>query len=164
MAVLAAACSPTLDWREVRPAGSTAVALFPCKPASHARRVPLGGPTVEMTLYACSAADATYAVAFADVADPARVGPALDELARAAQAHLGPGASAASTAASVPGMTPHPRAARWQLQGRLPDGRAVGEQVALFSHGTFVYQATVVGERLDAQALDVFFGSLRVKP
>ena len=32
MLVLLAACQPALNWREVRPAQSNAVALFPCKP------------------------------------------------------------------------------------------------------------------------------------
>jgi hypothetical protein len=32
----------------------------------------------------------------------------------------------------------------------------------VFSHGTVVYQATVIGERLSAEAADTFFGSLRL--
>ena len=38
----AAACTPTLDWREVRPEASGLVALFPCKPDRHARRAVAG--------------------------------------------------------------------------------------------------------------------------
>jgi hypothetical protein len=38
----------------------------------------------------------------------------------------------------------------------------VQERAALFSHGTVVYQATMLGPRLDAQAQDMFFGALRV--
>jgi hypothetical protein len=62
----------------------------------------------------------------------------------------------------VPGMTPNARAALWHVAGRLPDGRAVTERAALFAYGTRVFQATMLGERLDAQAQETFFGALRV--
>jgi hypothetical protein len=155
-------CSPALDWREVRPAGSQARALFPCRPASHARRVTLAGAAVEMSLYACAAGRVSYALAFADMVDPALVTPALDELARTAHANLQAPAPGSSAPLSVPGMTPNAQAALWTLGGLLPDGRPAQERVALFAHGTRVFQATAVGERLDAQALDSFFTSLKV--
>ena len=37
------------------------------------------------------------------------------------------------------------------------------EQVAVFARGTQVFQATVLGERMDAEAADTFFGSLRFR-
>jgi hypothetical protein len=159
-----AACSPALDWREARPAGSRAKLMFPCRPASHARAVALAGTTVEMTMHACSAGDTVFALSFADLKDPGLVGAALDELARSLQSHLRSPEGAASQPAAVPGMTPHPRAAQWRQAGQLPDGRSVQERAALFSHGTVVYQATMLGPRLDAQAQDTFFGALRVEP
>jgi hypothetical protein len=158
------ACSPALDWREARPEGSQAQLMFPCRPASHARRVALAGATVEMTMVACTAGDTVFALTFADLGDPTRVGPALDELGRALQTALRPAQGAASQVMNVPGMTPHPQAAQWRLAGRLPDGRAVQERAALFSHGTRVYQATMLGPQLDAEAQDTFFGALRVGP
>lgn len=158
----ATACAPALDWREVRPAGSQAVAAFPCKPASHARQVMLAGATVEMTMVACSVREVTYALVFADLQDPTRVGTAIDELARAMQSNLQGASPAASQVLVVPGMTPNARAALWQVAGRLPDGRAVTERAALFAYGTRVFQATMLGERLDAQVQEIFFGALRV--
>jgi hypothetical protein len=158
-----AGCSPTLDWREVRPPGSHAQALFPCKPASHARTVTLAGAAVEMSMYACAVSQVSYALAFADMVDPALVTPALEELARSARAHLASsGAPGASSPLAVAGATPNPRSASWTLSGRLPDGRLVNERLALFAWGTRVYQATAVGERLDASALETFFASLKV--
>lgn len=158
------ACAPALDWREARPIGSQAQMMFPCRPASHARAVALAGTTVQMTLHACSAGDTVFALSFVDMKDPALVGAALDELAHALRSHLRAADAAASQAVTIPGMTPHPRAAQWRLAGELPDGRAVQERAALFSHGTVVYQATMLGPRLDAQAQDMFFGALRVGP
>jgi hypothetical protein len=157
-----AACTPALNWREVRPEGSAVRGMFPCKPASHARRVAMAGQTLEMSMWACSADETVYALSFADVKDPARIGAALDELARAAQSNLQSSGVSASQPAVVAGMTPHPQSAQWRLSGRLPDGRAVQERVLLFSHGTQVYQATMLGARLDDEAQETFFGALRV--
>lgn len=157
-----AACTPTLDWREVRPEGSRAQAMFPCKPGGHARRVALAGTQVELSLFACTAGQATYALAFADVGDPARVGPALAELSSSASSNLQAAGPADAAAARVAGMTPNERAVQWRLAGKLPDGQAVQERAVFFAHGTQVYQATVLGQRLDTEALDTFFGALRV--
>ena len=157
-----AACTPALDWRELSPEGSQARLMFPCKPASHARPVAVAGETIEMSMFACSAGETVYALSFADVKDPARVGATLDALARAAQSNLQAMNGAASEPAKVAGMTPHAQAGQWLLAGRLPDGRAVQERVVLFSHGTRVYQATMLGAKLDSEAQDTFFGALRV--
>jgi hypothetical protein len=160
--VALAACTPALDWRELSPEGSQVQLMFPCKPASHARRVAIAGDTIDMSMFACTAGETVYALSFADVKDPARVGAALDDLARAAQSNLQAASGAASEPAKVAGMTPHPQAGQWLLAGRLPDGRAVQERVAVFSHGTRVYQATMLGAKLDGEAQDTFFGALRV--
>jgi hypothetical protein len=158
------ACTPTLDWRELRPQDSSVRAMFPCKPASHSRDVALAGSTVTMTMYACAAGGTTYALAFADMRDPSVVTPALEELTQAARAHLSAAASAAPRLLSVPGMTPNARASQWLLQGMLPDGRPVQEHGAVFVHGTQVYQATMLGTSLNAEAQESFFGALRVSP
>jgi hypothetical protein len=138
--------------------------MFPCKPAGHARAVALAGSEVEMSVFSCSAGDTVFALSVADVRDPARVGLALDELALAMQSHVRSPRPAASEPASVPGMTPHPRSSQWRLSGELPDGRMVQERSVLFSYGTRVYQATMLGAEIDSQAQDMFFGGLRVGP
>lgn len=155
-------CAPALDWRESRPEGSRAQLMFPCRPASHARTVALAGRSVEMTMVACSAGQTVFALSFANLEDPTLVGPALDELGVAFRAHVQPSRPAASQPLAVPGMTPHPRAVQWRQAGALPDGRAVEERAALFSHGTVIYQATMLGARLDDQAQETFFGALKV--
>lgn len=155
-----AGCSPALDWREIRPEDSGAVALFPCKPTTHARKVRLAGGEVLLTLYACTADDTTWALAFTDLGDPARVGPALDELRLSAAANIAATAPR-SLPLAVEGATPNPAAGRVALEGRRSDGGAVQEQVAVFTKGTRVFQATAIGARLPAEELEVFFGGLR---
>jgi hypothetical protein len=160
---LLGSCAPALDWREVRPAASGISVLFPCKPDSHARRVNLGPGAVRLELHACTAGGTTWALAFADLADPAHVGPALSELRAAAAANLAASAPQVLSI-KVEGATPNPESRRLQLQGRMPDGRAVVEQLAVFAKGKRVFQAVAMGERLDPESMDTFFGSLRFVP
>lgn len=160
LAVLAGpGCSPALDWRELRPDGSAAVVLLPCKPASHARRLPLAGAPVEWTIYACSAGGVTWGFGFGDLGDPARVGPALAELEAAALDNIGATASRRQPLA-VRGATPHPASMLVAAEGRLRDGQAVQERVAVFTKGTRVYQATAVGAALPPEALETFLDGL----
>jgi len=155
------ACAPSLNWREVRPEGSAATVLLPCKPSVMVREVRLAGGPVRLLLHACSAGEQTWALAAADIVDPGRVAPALDELRAAAVANLGAGAATALPL-TVPGATPNTSSSRVLLTGKLPDGAAVQEQVAVFTHGTWVFQATVLGAQLPPDAVDTFFGSLRI--
>lgn len=156
-------CSDAPDWRQMQPAGWSLQIAMPCKPASHARNLPLAGQPVELTLMACSADGHTFAVASADVGLPAQVGPSLQALANAARANV-QGSTTSEQAAAVPGMTPAAHARHWRLQGRLPDGQAVAEQVLVFAHGTRVFQATVVGPVSDEPRVAPFFQALRVLP
>lgn len=157
------ACAPALDWREVRLADSGLSVLFPCKPVGHARRVRLGPQSVQMELHTCTAAAATWAVACAELGDPARVGPALSELRETAAANLA-ASGLQPRELRIEGATPNPASHRAQWQGRLPDGRAVSGQSAVFARGTRVFQATVVGEAPGDEAMDNFFTSLRFVP
>lgn len=156
-----AGCSPAHDWREVRPEGSGGLVLMlPCRPDTHARDVTLAGRKLKLTLAACSAGGQTWALAFGDVADPAAVGPALEELRVAAARNLG-ATPPAATPLAVPGATPHAGNSRFALEGKLPDGSAVQEQAAVFTRGTLVFQATAVGPKLPAEAAETFFAGLR---
>ncbi len=155
------ACTPVMDWREVRPEGAGVVVLFPCKPDADARTVTLADAGVRMTLVACRVADATYALATADVVDPARVAPALASL-RAAIAENLAARQVVRGALQVPGMTPNPRAERVLFDGRLPEAEAVTLEAGFFAKGTRVFQATVMGARLDEESVSTFFDSLKL--
>lgn len=158
---LAVACSPVEDWRQVRPAGLGVQALFPCKPTSQTRRLALAGQPVEMTLLACRAGDTTYALSHADVIDPARVGPSLQALTAAAASNLAT-ATGEGRAWHVDGMTPNPHSQRMRLEGRLPDGSAVREDLVTFAKGTHVYQATVIGPAPAEESVNVYFDNLKL--
>lgn len=162
LACMLAACTPSLDWREVRPDDSGALVLFPCKPASHARALALAGGSVRYVLYACSAGGATWGLGFADLGDPARVTTALAELREQAARNIEAPVPALQ-ALSVPGATPNAAAGAATLSGRFPDGTAVQERMAVFAKGTRVFQATVVSAQLPKQHADTFLDSLRAE-
>jgi len=158
-----AACAPALDWRDVRPAGTRLQLQFPCRPVAQQRTVVLAGAAVPMTLQACDADGHTFALALADVGDPARVSPALTELAAGAARNIGALARPGRTL-ELPGATPNAGNQRIALQGRRPDGRAAQVSAALFAHGTTVFQATVLAEVPAAEAVEIFLASLRLAP
>ncbi len=135
--------------------------MFPCKPVGLTRAVPLAGDAVQLTLLACAADDTTFALTHGDVADPARVTSALRALAASAAVNVAAQADEGEPW-QVRGMTPNPQARRWRLAGRLPDGSAVHEQVLTFAKGTRVFQATVIGARLQADSANAFFDSVEL--
>ena len=162
LALLAAlgACSPTLDWREVRPPGTAVVALMPCRPTASVRSVPLAGQPVRLSMLACKAQDLTWALAAADVGDPARVASVLAALRDSVLANL-EATVVGSEPAAVRGATPGAQPARVRVAGRKPDGSAANGQFVVFAHGTQVFEALVIGAAVPEAAAGTFFDSLR---
>lgn len=158
-----AACAPALDWRDVRPEGAGIQLQFPCKPSSQSRDLSLAGQRVKLALHACAAGGLTWGLAVADVVDPAQVGPALAELASSAANNLG-AATRETRPLRVSGATPNDAAGRQRLGGKLPDGKSVQMQVAVFTHGTRVYQASVLGEHVAEDSAQTFFDAVRFSP
>lgn len=154
-------CSPALDWREFEPEGSGLVVTFPCRPDRHARNVTVAGVVTRMDMLVCAAGDATYALSFIDVADPAGVAAALTHLRALATTNLG-AAAAVPDEARVRGMTPNPMAARLALAGLRSDGTAVQQHAVFFAKGLRVYQASVVGAEPPGEAVDTFFAGLKL--
>jgi len=159
--VLLCACSPALDWRRVRPAGLDIEAMFPCRPATLSREIVVAERRVEMTMHACSAGGSTYAVGALAVDDVRDVGVALTALRDAAARNVGASVGE-SRAIEIPGMTPHRQATRITLSGRRPDGTAVIEHLAVFARGSRAYQAMVIGDRPDDEAVSTFLTALKL--
>lgn len=161
LVALGTGCSPTLDWREVRPAGTAVVAMLPCKPNESARSVQLAGQAVRLSMLACKAEDLTWALAAADVVEPARVAPALQALRESTVSNL-QGQVVQSTPTGVRGATPHGSLARVLVRGRKPDGTPASGRFVVFAHGTQIFQAIVMGAEVPEPAAETFFDSLRV--
>jgi hypothetical protein len=155
------ACSPALNWRDVRPEGAGLSAQLPCKGSTYARTMSLAGAPVAWQLVACSAAGQTWALGYAQLGDPGAASAALRALRDGAQVNLA-AQLVATSAWAPPGATPNDLAARTRLQGKLPDGRAVVEELAVFTRGLWVYQASVLGADIAPEAAEQFFASLRL--
>jgi hypothetical protein len=128
------------------------------------RELMLGGRRVTLTLRVCDAGGVTWALAHADVGDPGQVDSMLRALRQAALANLGVADGPSLAAPAVPGQTPQAASGQWQVEGRRPDGQALRARLVVFAKGTQVAQATALGARLDAGAMDSFFGGLRALP
>ncbi|MFT7776925.1 hypothetical protein [Roseateles sp.] len=146
---LLAACQPALNWREVRPAGAGARALFPCKPEVEQRQ--------GMGLAQCEAAGRRFALSWADLSDPTQAGAALKAMPQALAGKLGQ-ALPLGAALQVTGMTPMAEAAQYRIAG--PSGVT---QVAVFAHGGRVYQALMTGGRDDTAVWESFRTGLAIE-
>jgi hypothetical protein len=155
-ALALAACSPSLDWREVRPGDAGVLALFPCKPEISSRPATQAEP-VRMGLAQCDADGLSFALSWADLGDPALITPALRQMREALAAKLGASAGPFQ-ALQVPGMTPNPQAG-WQSLTGTQQAR-----IAVFSRGPRVYQAVMLGAGSDAAVWDNFVGGLKLGP
>ncbi len=151
---LLGACSPTLDWREVRPEGSAAELTFPCKP-EQARR-PASAEEPAMGLAACRAGGMSFSLSWAEMPRPDMPGPALRAMGEGLRQRL-QAPEAATQAVQVPGMTPRPESGQQRLLGPGQQARQ-----ALFSRGLKVYQLVMTGPRDDEAAWQTFLGSVRL--
>ncbi len=125
------------------------------------RQVDLAQRRLEMAMYACAAGGSTYAVGALALEDVRDVGPTLAALRAAAARNVGGSVTEAKTLL-IPGSTPQAQAARVVLTGKRPDGTEVVEHVAVFARGNRVFQAMVVGDRPDEEAVATFFDGLKV--
>ncbi len=72
------ACTPTMNWREVRFDNSPVAALLPCKPDRATRSVALGGVAHDMVMAGCEAGGAMFTVSYIDVGAGADAKAALE--------------------------------------------------------------------------------------
>jgi len=156
---LVAACSPTFNWREVRVESTSLTAMMPCKPDTAAREVPMAGRQVRLTALSCEAGGATFAVLFADVGDPARLGEALAQWKAATLANL------RSAAAQETPFLPHgalalPQSLQVVASGQRADGSTVESHAAYFAHGSHVFQAVIYAGQLKPEQASSFFAGL----
>lgn len=161
---LLTACSPTFNWRELRPEGTPLKALMPCKPEIASRTVPLAGVSAEMKLHSCDTGGLSFAIAWVDLGDPARVEAALTEWPRASLAslRLAPevlNSPEARWAFQLPGA---PKALGLEVKGTDPQGQAVHMRAAYFARGSQVYQAAVYGPGLPSEVTTTFFEAVQL--
>ena len=157
-----AACSPALNWREVRPEGTRLNLLLPCKPDKAQKLVPLGGRATSLAMLGCDADGATFAVATADVGDAAQAASVLALWQELALANMKAApASRQMLPLTLPGTAPGTPVTRLQAQGQRADGSAVSTQAAYFAQGSQLFQVVIYAPRIAPEAAETFFSSLK---
>ena len=157
-----AACSPAFNWREVRPEGTRLNLLLPCKPDKAQKVVPLGGRATALSMFGCDAGGATFAVAVADVGDPAQAAAvlALWQDLTLANMKAAPN-SRQPLALKIPGAAPGLPVARLQAQGQRADGSSVSGQAAYFAQGSQLFQVVMYAPQIAPEVAETFFSSLK---
>lgn len=169
-----AACSPTYNWREVRPESAPLRVMLPCRPDAAERLLPLLGPQadpVNVRMLSCVAGRHTFAFAFVRLPDSASTAQALRDWKRAAWASLQQGAASGAAGGpepAPPGWVQMPRAVAgatlveyWRGPGLTHDGRGLQANIALAARGPWLVQAAAYGPGLDDEASATFFEGVR---
>lgn len=156
-----AACSPTFNWRDVRPVQTPLTALFPCKPDRETRVVSLGSKDVALTMLACVAGGVTFTLAYADMKDAARTGAVLAQWKQATLANLR--AQASRELPFLPqGARVLPQSVQVQADGVRQDGARVVLQAVWFTAGSLAYQAAVYADAANPAVAETYFAGLRL--
>ncbi|MEW6559821.1 MAG: hypothetical protein AB1412_06430 [Pseudomonadota bacterium] len=165
-AALLSACSPALDWRDVRPKDINILLTYPCKTEQIAQDVVLAGQKVKMSMTGCVADKMTFALAHAQLPDPALAAKALGQLHQAAIGNVH--GKVTHSAPDIPkNATPGlPDSLDLRIDGQTPDGKPVRERVLLFSQGNSVYQITAFAPTPDFkdEAAQTFVESVNLSP
>jgi hypothetical protein len=162
--LLMSACTPTLNWREVRfevPDGTTLKAELPCKPDVATRKQQLGGFQVELSMMGCLAGDVTFTLSRIPLSDPLSAPKILAAWQAAVAANV-QAKPVPTTPTTVTGAGAWPPAARVTLTGT-----ATQAQMLWFakqsSTGITLYQAAAYGKPASTEAATIFFESLQLQ-
>jgi hypothetical protein len=133
-----AACSPSLDWRQVALDGD-GVTLMPCKPERVARTVAVAGTSARGTMWVCDAGGYNWSVTALRFDGEPQAAAASVAVAQALAANLGapPPTENAKDDWSV--------GRRWTSVGRRPDGQAVTAWARLSRRGETLLQQVILG-------------------
>ena len=157
------ACSPTLNWREVRLDAGVSL-LLPCKPDKAQKQVPLGPEPTTLTMLGCEAGGATFAVAVAELPDPAQVSGVLSQWQAITLKNMKAAPLSAPPALfKVAGADASPAPVWLQAQGQQNDGSAVQSRAAYFAKGARVVQVVMYAPKISPDAAETFFTSIRIE-
>lgn len=152
------ACSPALNWREVR--FDTLVSLLPCKPDHGERTVQLAGQDLAMRMLGCEAAGGLFAISHVHLSDAA-VGKTLVAWRASALEKMQSTAVQESVPAlKFPGGTVH---AMVHAQGFRADGSPVQAQLLWVTVGSELFHAAVYAQHLTPDMTEPFFSELRMQ-
>lgn len=136
---LAAACTPSLDWREVRFDNARLTGWMPCKPDRAQRTVDLGGRAAQLTLMGCAAAGMDFTLGQLTVPPGLAPEQALQAWKTASLASLQADPGTAALPWSLARAAASPAPMRVLAQGR----QGLSAHWAWFAYDGQLYQAAV---------------------
>ncbi len=159
--VLISACSPALNWREVRPNGSSLVGLLPCKPDHGARAVPMGSKAVTITMMGCDANGATFTLAYVPVHDVGEAAIVLTQWQAATISTLR-GQTLSTLPFALKGSQAQPAPVQVRVLGMRPDGKPVNLQAVWFAVDGQVFQVAMYADQVQPAVAEAYFSGLRL--
>lgn len=160
--VLLSACAPTFNWRETPIGTSALLAMFPCKPETVTRTLPLAQAEHAMAMRSCDADGVTFAVAHAVLSDPTRADQVLTDWRASTLAGLR--ADPATATSEVPkGLPVLPRMQVLRAGTAAGDPKPMQLRGVWFASGADVFAAFVLAPQIPAEASDPFFAGLRLR-
>jgi hypothetical protein len=162
------ACTPALNWRDVRlesSDGSGLKAALPCKPDSATRKQQLGNIQVDLSMMGCrsnESPETTFTVSRIPLSNPLDAPKVLAAWQAAAVSNLSAKTAPPITAANVSGAGAWPPAVRATLMGATTQAHMMwfAKQTA---SGVTLYQAALYGKQPSNEAIATFFESLQVQ-
>jgi len=162
--LLLCACTPALNWREVRlesADGSTLKAALPCKPDTATRRQQLANIQVELSMMGCVANETTFTLSRIPVSNPLEASKVLAAWQAAGVSNV-KAKPASMVAATVSGAGAWPAATRVSLDGAATQAHMIwfAKQAAT---DVTLYQAALYGKKPSNEAITTFFESLQLQ-
>lgn len=149
------ACTPTLNWREVRL--SRLSAWLPCKPDTAQRGVSLAGHVLELNMAGCETAGALFAVSQMRLADT-RLAPEVVSAWRTSALANMRGSAVTVQPLRLGANGPYgPGSVFLHAQGQRSDGQALQARLAWFVDGAEVYHIAVYAPQVTLEMSDTLF-------
>jgi hypothetical protein len=133
------ACTPALNWREVRWASSGLIGWLPCKPDQAQRTVELQGQPAQLSLMGCEADGMDFTLAQLDMPSALSAEQTQQAWKAASLASLDAAGDVSSQAWSLKGASPTLVPQRTLAQG----GQGMTARWAWFAYDGRLYQAAV---------------------
>ena len=159
--LIVGACSPELDWREVRPPDGGFVVLFPQKPAQSERRLNTPAGEILMRMYSVRVREHVLGAGFADFSVPITAA-LIDAMRDALVANIAGRVEAEQTSALV-GISGREFSARGVL-GRGAQAKPGMLQARLMVRGQRYFQLVSLGGTGSMQQADIEFFLTSFKP
>ncbi len=162
-AALMSACTPALNWREVRFDQGRLVGWLPCKPDRAQRAVDLGGQAGELSMLGCAADDLDFTLGQLTLPAGLSAEQALQAWKVASLASLQANPATPTESWALAGAAPVPAPTRMLAQGR----QGVTAQWAWFAYDGHLYQAGVYtrsarSTRPAQEAMQVFLSGFKL--